>query len=145
MPRIAQEFADITYAELIPGAVFHSTYPLTAELVDTYNRLVAAPASDPSVVPPWVYCTFRPVYQAMGGRMEQGSVHARQQVEHLGDARIGDVLDVQVTVTTAELRKGRQTVVLTTEFSREASVLCRITSTILWGYSAQSDQEGRAS
>jgi hypothetical protein len=137
MPRIAQEFADITYAELKPGSVFCSTYPLTAELVDTYDRLVGAPQGTRTVVPPWAFCTFRPVYQAMGGRMEQGSVHARQQIEHIDDARVGDVLDVQVTVTTAEVRKGRQTVVLTTEFSRAGSLLCRVASTILWGYSSE--------
>ncbi|HZZ46149.1 MAG TPA: hypothetical protein VFE65_04635 [Pseudonocardia sp.] len=137
MPRIAQEFPDITFAQLEPGSVFRSTLTLAAELVGTYDRLVGAPPGERTVVPTWVYCTFRPVYQAMGGRMEQGSIHARQQIEHVADARVGDVLDVQVTVTTAEVLKGRQTVVLSTEFTRDGAVLCRVRSTILWGYTTE--------
>ena len=69
--------------------------------------------------------------------MEQGSVHAKQLVEQLGAARVGDVLDVTVTVTEAGIRKDRPTVVLDTEYARDGTVLCRVRSTILWGYAAR--------
>ncbi|MHA6796935.1 hypothetical protein ACVGVM_25995 [Pseudonocardia bannensis] len=137
MPRIAQEFADIPFASLVPGSVHRTTYPLTPDLVADYDRLVGAPAGRRTVVPPWLYCTFLPIYRAMGGRMEQGSVHARQQVSQHGEARVGDVLDVAVTVTEATLRKGRPTVVLDTVYAREDDVVCCVTSTILWGYASR--------
>lgn len=137
MARIPQEFADISFAKLEPGSVHRASYALTPELVATYDQLVGAPQGGRTVVPPWLYCTFLPIYHAMGGRMEQGSVHARQHVEQLGEARVGDVLDVTVTVSEAALRKNRPTVVLHTEYARNGAVLCRVTSTILWGYAAQ--------
>ncbi|WP_214367706.1 hypothetical protein [Pseudonocardia sp. H11422] len=137
MPRIAQEFADIPFATLVRGSVHRTTYPLTPELVASYDRLVGAAAGERAVVPPWLYCTFLPIYRAMGGRMEQGSVHIRQEVSQHGAARVGDVLDVAVTVTEATLRKGRPTVVLDTGYAREGEVICRVTSTILWGYASR--------
>lgn len=137
MPRIAQEFADIPFAQLEPGSVYRTTYPLTPELVASYDRLVDAPPGERAVVPPWVYCTFLPIYRAMGGRMEQGSVHARQQVEQFGAARVGDVLSVAVTVTEAAMRRGRSTVVLDTEYARDGDVVCRVRSTLLWGYATR--------
>jgi len=137
MPRIRQEFADIPVDRLEPGSVHRTTYPLTRELVAAYDRLVGAPPAGGTTVPPWLYCTFLPIYRAMGGRMEQGSVHAKQLVEQLGAARVGDVLDVTVTVTEAGIRKDRPTVVLDTEYARDGTVLCRMRSTILWGYAAR--------
>jgi hypothetical protein len=137
MPRIAQEFADIPFAQVEQGSVHRTTYPLTPELVASYDRLVGAPPGERAVVPPWLYCTFQPVYRAMGGRMAQGSIHARQQVEQLGEARVGDVLEVTVTVTEAGLRKGRPTVVLETEYARDGMVIARAISTLLWGHAAR--------
>jgi hypothetical protein len=142
MPRIAQEFADIPFARLVPGSVHHTRYALTADLLAAYDQLVGAdPASaapdGARRVPPYLYCTFLPVYSALGGRMEQGSVHARQRVEQRGPAYLGDILDVAVTVATAELRAGRPTVVLDTEYARRGVVVCRATATILWGYAAR--------
>jgi hypothetical protein len=137
MPRIYQEFADIPFARLRSGSVHRTTYPLTPELVAAYDRLVGAPRAEAAAVPPWLYCTFLPIYRALGGRMEQGSVHAKQSVEQLGAARVGDVLDVTVTVAEAAVRKDRPTVVLHTEYARDGVVLCRVRSTILWGYAAR--------
>jgi hypothetical protein len=137
MPRIRQEFADIPFTRLRSGSVHRTTYPLTPELMAAYDRLVGAPPAGGTTVPPWLYCTFLPIYRAMGGRMEQGSVHAKQSVEQLGAARVGDVLDVTVTVTEAGMRKDRPTVVLDTEYARDGTVLCRVRSTILWGYAAR--------
>jgi acyl dehydratase len=142
MPRIAQEFADIPFARLVAGSVHRTHYALTADLVAAYDRLVgpdsALPAPDGTrVVPPYLYCTFLPIYRALGGRMEQGSVHTHQRVEQRGPAYIGDVLDVDVTVAAAEFRAGRPTVVLDTVYARKGVVVCRATATILWGYAAQ--------
>jgi hypothetical protein len=35
------------------------------------------------------------------------------------------------------MRKDRPTVVLDTEYARDGTVLCRVRSTILWGYAAR--------
>lgn len=141
MPRIAQEFADIPFAQLAPGSVHRARYALTPDLLATYARLVGDPAPDEPdgthVVPPYLYCTFLPVYRALGGRMEQGSVHTRQRVEQVGPAYVGDLLEVTVTVAAAELRSGRPTVVLDTEYARDGRAVCRTSSTILWGYAAR--------
>jgi hypothetical protein len=137
MPRIAQEFADIPFGRLERGSVHRASYPLGPELVAAYDRLVGGSPGDRIVVPPWLYCTFLPIYHAIGGRMEQGSIHARQQVEQFAEARVGDVLDVTVTVAEAAMRKGRPTVVLDTEYARDGAMVCRVVSTILWGYTVR--------
>lgn len=135
-PRIRQEFADIAFDELVPGSVHTGRYPITAELVAEYERL-AGPGPGGGTAPSSVFATFDPVYRAMGGRMEQGSVHVRQQVDRSADARVGDVLDVRVTVAEAAYRKGRPTVVLDAEYRRGGEPLARVRSTILWGYSTR--------
>lgn len=138
MVRIAQEFADAPYHALDRGQVFESTYNITPELVETYNRLVGH-ADQPlsRVVPPWVYCSFLPLYRALGGRMEQGSVHTRQKVEHVAPTQVGEVLDVQVRVADKFERDGKRHVVLDIEFYGIAHDLrCRIETVVLWGYSA---------
>ena len=134
--RVPQEFADIPFEDLVPGAVHTGTYPVTADLVAEYERLTG-PGPGGGVAPPSVFSTFDPVYRAMGGRMEQGSVHVRQQVGPITPARVGDVLDVRVTVAEAALRKGRPTVVLDTGYRRDGELLARVRSTILWGFSSR--------
>lgn len=133
MPRIAQEFVDIPFTQLRPGATHRTEYTVTPELVATYDRLLDIPPGARNIVPPWLYCTFLPVYRALGGRMAQGSIHVRQRVEQLGQARVGDVLDVTVTVAEAAMRKGRPNVVLEVEYGRDGAALARVMSTLLWG------------
>lgn len=135
-PRIPQEFDDIAFDALVPRSVHTGRYPITAELVAEYERL-AGPGPVGGVAPSSVFATFDPVYRAMGGRMEQGSVHVRQQVERHGDARVGDVLDVRVTVAEAAYRKDRPTVVLDVAYLRAGELLARVRSTILWGFSSR--------
>lgn len=134
-PRIAQEFTDIAFDALVPGSVHTGRYPITAELVAEYERL-AGPGPGGGLAPSSVFATFDPVYRAMGGRMEQGSVHVRQQVERHGDARVGDVLDVRVTVAAAAWRNDRPTVELDVEYRRDGALLVRVRSTVLWGFSS---------
>lgn len=135
MPRIPQEFADIPFAALREGEVHRTNYRLTSELVAEYRRLAGLPPGPG--VPSVVFCTFLPVYRAMGGRMEQGSVHARNGVAHDGPARVGDELDVAVTVAAARERAdGRRTVVLETAYTRAGQPVCTVSSTILWGFTA---------
>lgn len=134
-PRIPQEFDDIAFEALVPGSVHTGSYPITAGLVAEYERL-AGPGPGGGVAPPSVFATFDPVYRAMGGRMEQGSVHVRQQLVRFADARVGDVLDVAVTVAEAAYRRDRPTVVLEAEYRRGDELLARTRSTILWGFSS---------
>lgn len=137
MPRIAQEFADFPYDELQSDRVWTSTYEITAELVDTYDRQVGADQQPGRrTAPPWVFCTFLPMYRALGGPMEQGSVHVEQDVEHHAGAYVGETLDVEVRVSDKQDRNGRKRVVLETSFrGAEGDLRCRVHTTLLWGYS----------
>ena len=134
-PRIVQEFDDIAFADLAAGTVHRGRYPITAELVAGYERLVG-PGPGGGVAPDSVFCTFDPVYRAMGGRMEQGSVHVGQQLTRHGEARVGDVLDVTVIVAEAARHRDRPRVVLEVEYRRGEDLLARVRSTILWGFSS---------
>lgn len=134
MPRIAQEFADFPYDELELDRVWTSTYEISQQLVDTYNAQVGATGD--GTAPPWVFCAFLPTYRALGGRMEQGSVHTRQTAEHFGTTRIGEVLDVEVRVAERFERGDRRHVVLETRFyGAERDLRCRLETTLLWGFS----------
>ncbi|MBW0105973.1 hypothetical protein [Pseudonocardia sp. KRD291] len=136
-PRIHQEFDDIPFDALVPGSVHTGRYPITAELVAEYDRLAGpGPVRGPGVAPSSVFATFDPVYRTMGGRMEQGSVHVRQQILPFADARVGDDLDVAVTVAEAGYVRDRPTVVLEVEYRRGDELLARTRSTILWGFSS---------
>ena len=136
-PRIPQEFDDIAFDALVPGSVHTGGYAITAELVAAYDRLTGSgPARSPGVAPSSVFATFDPVYRAMGGRMEQGSVHVRQRLLPFADARIGDVLDVAVTVFEAAYVRDRPTVVLEVDYRRDDELVARTRSTILWGFSS---------
>lgn len=138
-PRIAQEFDDVSYEALHEGQTFTSTYEVSGELVRVYNGLVGQPdPPEPSqTAPPWVYCTFLPLYRALAGRMQQGSVHTRQKVDHVTATRIGEVLDVEVRVTAKFERDGKRHVVFESLFYGTGHDLrCRVETALLWGYSA---------
>ncbi|RZT88874.1 hypothetical protein EV383_5827 [Pseudonocardia sediminis] len=136
-PRIPQEFDDIPFAALVPGSVHTGRYPVTTELVAAYDRLTGSgPARADGVAPSSVFSTFDPVYRAMGGRMEQGSVHVGQRILPFADARVGDVLDVTVTVAEAAYVRDRPTVVLEVDYRRGDELVARTRSTILWGFSS---------
>ncbi|MQA06536.1 MAG: hypothetical protein GEV07_28785 [Streptosporangiales bacterium] len=137
MPRIAQEFVDFPYDELQLDQVWTSTYEIAAELVDAYDRQVGAHRqSSRRTAPPWVFCTFLPMYRALGGRMEQGSVHVQQTAEHHAVTYVGEVLDVEVRVSDKRERDGRKRVALETSYrGAERDLRCRVHTTLLWGYS----------
>lgn len=131
MGRLPQEFDDVPFAALEPGRELRTTYPVTAELVAEYDRLVGA---EPSThARPWVFSTFRPMFSALGGRMEQGSIHTRQRVVVHGPVPIGAVLDVVVRVTGATERNGRRHVDLEIEYAHEGAPVATTTGTFLWG------------
>lgn len=134
MGRIVQEFADVPYEELEPGAVYTTTHHLDRALVAEYDRLVGA-AHD-GTVPPWVYCSFFPLYRAMDGRMEQGSVHTRQHAVVHRSAQIGTTLTVEVRVTEKYEKKERRHVSLEIVFADGDGPVCTSTGTFLWGFAA---------
>lgn len=133
-------FEDIPFDELSVGEVRGTRYELGAEMVAALRSLVDGiddqePVED--AVPSAVYCSFLPMFGALGGRMEQGSIHTHQSVTvHEPPARVGDVLDVAVTVAQASVVGDRRRVVVATSFSHEGRPVCSTRSHYLWGYSA---------
>ncbi len=121
----------MAFSALEPGRELRTTYHVSAELVADYDRLVGAEPS--ATVRPWVFSTFRPMFSALGGRMEQGSIHTRQRVVVHGPVPVGAVLDVVVRVTGATDRNGRRHVDLEIEYVHDGVPVCTTTGTFLWG------------
>jgi acyl dehydratase len=136
MGRIAQDFSDIAFEDFERGDVFHTTHHLDPAAVAEYDRLVGAPDAR-ATVPPWVYCTALPMFRAMDGRMEQGSIHARQTMTVHGPATVGATLDVEVRVAEKYERAGRRHVVLEMVFSDAGRPVCTSTGSFLWGYATR--------
>lgn len=132
MGRLPQEYDDVPFAALEPGRELRTTYHVSVELVAEYDRLVGADRPS-TTVPPWVFSTFRPMFQALGGRMEQGSLHTRQRLVVHGPAPVGAVLDVVVLVTGATERNGRRYVDLEIAYAHEGAPVATTTATFLWG------------
>ncbi len=132
MGRLPQEFDDVPFDALEPGRELRTTYHVSAELVAEYDRLIGADRPS-TTVRPWVFSTFRPMFSALGGRMEQGSIHTRQRVVVHGPVPVGAVLDVVVRVSGATERKGRRYVDLEIEYAHEGAPVATTTGTFLWG------------
>lgn len=145
--RASAVFRDIPFAELRLGERRRTRYELGLDMVSAFYSITRRgerdeplKAGDP--VPPAVYSTFLPLFHALGGRMEQGTIHTHQSVElAAASAYVGDVLDVEVTVVRAEVSGGRRRVEIATEFRREGRLVCRTRSRYLWGYSAPREGE----
>jgi hypothetical protein len=127
-------FEDVAFDDLVEGTVYRTTYRVDPGVVGAYQRLVGEEPATTGEAPPWVFCTFLPMFQAMGGRMEQGSVHLLQRMEHFGAVDTGDELDVALRVVQKDVRGDRRQVVLETVFHRGGELKCRSTATFLWGY-----------
>lgn len=132
MGRLPQEFDDVPFAALEPGRELRTTYHVSAELVAGYDRLVGADRPS-ETVRPWMFSTFRPMFSALGGRMEQGSIHTRQRVVVHAPVPVGAVLDVVVRVAGATERKGRRHVDLEIIYSHHGAPVATTTGTFLWG------------
>ncbi|SFI70185.1 MULTISPECIES: hypothetical protein [Amycolatopsis] len=145
--RPPARFEDIAFAELRVGKPYRTSYELGLDLVAAF-RAAAAPGRNQiphvgELVPPAVYSTFRPMFEALGGRMEQGTIHTHQSVTvATPPARAGDVLDVEVTVVRAEETADRRRLVeVATEYRHEGRRVCSTRSRYLWGFSAAREDE----
>jgi len=137
----AESFEDIPFDELTTGTVRRTRYRLVPTTVAAFLAAVGDGSDDVhepgAPVPPSVYCSFLPMFRALGGRMEQGTVHTHQSVTLHGErARVGDVLDVDVTVASAETDGRRRRVEIVTAFSCHGRAVCTTHSRYLWGYVA---------
>lgn len=134
---------EISYDKVAEGDVFRARYALTPELVGAYDELIGTDARDGRLapapahgdpVPHWVFSAMAPLYDALGGRYDQGTVHLKHRMESFGTAHVGDVLDVEVRVARKYERKGRDHAVMDMDFLRDGDLVCRVTSTFLWGF-----------
>jgi enoyl-ACP reductase-like protein len=122
VPRIAQQFPDIPFDELPPGLSATAELYLSEEIVGEYLRLVGAPVREP--VAPSVYCTFLPMFHALGGRMEQGTVHLTQRIRVLRPVFVGTLLSADVRVIEARRVGRRRRVVVEIVFRDGDTVAC---------------------
>lgn len=142
------EWREIPFDELAVGHVWHTTYELDAPTVRGFYALVGhEPGADATPggatagaitapVSPMVFSTFTPMFRAMGGRMEHGTVQTHQVVDlHGAPAFVGDVLDVDVRLLSAEQDGDRRRVEIEVEFGRVGQPVCTTRSRYLWGYS----------
>ncbi|MQA88562.1 MAG: hypothetical protein GEV03_29115 [Streptosporangiales bacterium] len=130
-----EQLEEIPYDRIGEGEVYRTTYRVIREVADAYGELVGDGPGE--AAPPWVFCSFVPLYDALGGRFDQGTIHLRQRMELFGRVDVGDELDVEVRVAEKYVRKGRNYAVLDVGFLRDGALKCRSTSTFLWGYAAQ--------
>lgn len=132
-------FDDLPFGELCVGEVYSTRYELSAGMVQRYLSLLEEAGhhvGPTAVVPAAIYCTFLPMFRAMGGRMEQGSIHTHQSVTvHGPPARVGDVLDVDIAVTRTSVDGDRRRVEVAASFSHDGRFVCTTRSKYLWGYS----------
>lgn len=133
--RIRPDFRDLPFDELLPGVTARTDVVLTEEVVGEYVRLGGGVASD--VVPPSVYCTFLPMFSAMGGRMEQGTVHVGHRIDAVRAVRVGTTLTAEVAVTEAVEERDRRRVVVETRFLDGDAVVCTSTGTYFWGHASR--------
>jgi hypothetical protein len=139
----SEAFEDIAFDDLTLGIVRRTGYELAPTMVATFRSAVDAGLGEVpeagTPVPPSVYCSFLPMFRALGGRMEQGTVHTHQRVTmHAEPARVGDVLDVEVMVACTETDGRRRRVEVVTVFSNRGRAFCTTHSRYLWGYTAPS-------
>lgn len=144
-PAVTQTtWRDIPFDNLTPGQVWHTQYELEADTVQGFYSLVGhRPTSSTSAgndadapVSPMVFSTFTPMFRAMGGRMEQGTIQTHQSIEvHHVPAYVGDVLDVETRLTQAEVDGHRHRVEVEIVFTLAGAPVCTTRSRYLWGYS----------
>lgn len=132
---------DIPFDELEPGVARYSFYALDPATV-AHIEGVLDPSHRPppgigAGVPPLVYTSFLPMFRALGGRMAQGTIHTHQSITvHSPAARVGDVLDAEVTVVSAEADGDRRRVDVQTVLTHQGRAVCTTRSRYLWGFSA---------
>lgn len=137
---VMEQRTEVPYDRIDVGDVYRTTYRITPEIAAAYRRLVGEVVTEGTTspfAPPWVFCSFVPLYDALGGRFDQGTIHLRQRMEMFGRVQVGEELDVEVRVTDKYVRKGRNYAALEVSFLRDGEVTCRTGSTFLWGYAAQ--------
>ncbi|MFD7008968.1 MULTISPECIES: hypothetical protein [Rhodococcus] len=132
---------DVPLDQLRPGTTLYSRFELRSDIVAAVRELVdGVPVPIPVAgepVSPAVYSSFLPFYRALGGRIEQGTVHTHQSISVNSEpAKVGDVLDADVTVVSAELNGDKRPVVVDIVFRSGSRWVCTTRSRYLWGYSA---------
>lgn len=125
---------EFKYEDVNVGDVFKTQLSLSKELVSAYRKVLDWPDGGEKKAPPAVFANFKPWDSAFGGRPAQGTVHLRQRMEHYGEVRVGDGVDVTVRIQDKYSKKGRDYLVFETEFANAGELCCRALTTLLWAY-----------
>jgi hypothetical protein len=119
------------YNDVSVGDSFFSKFDITEEKVKGYVEAVRGNYL-PGDVPNYFFSFYTPIYEALGGRIAQGTIHLRQKMEHYSKAQIGDQLDVKVTIKDKYRKNNRDYLVWEVDFLKDDSLVCRHETTHIW-------------
>ncbi|PWA09019.1 hypothetical protein DCC39_13710 [Pueribacillus theae] len=125
------------YDDHAVGDILHSKLAITKELYEAYADTLGLPFNPNEKVPPSIFQVYRPAYEALGGRIAQGTIHLKQKVEHFGDAFLGDEFNVEVKIVDKYNRKNRDYLIYEASFLKDGELVSRVTTTHLWAFSGR--------
>lgn len=132
----AQRLPDVPFEIFADTTVFETEFTLSeADLREYEDLLGLPPGHHDAGAPAWALCTFEPLYSALGGRVAQGTIHARRSVSINALVPINVPLAVRVDADVAESDERRR-VILRTRFVHGATSVAETIDTFLWGATA---------
>lgn len=119
------------YEDVSVGDRFLHKFLISAELVQGYMEAVGGEYQE-GEVPNYFFSIYTPIYEAIGGRIAEGTIHIKEKVAHFSHANVGDELDVIVTIKDKYKKNGRDYLVWETDFCKENKLVCRHETTHIW-------------
>lgn len=114
---------------------------LTEEVVLAFAAATGYETSS-GEVPPGILSIYRPLWEALGGRAAEGTVHLRQSVAFHTPLTVGDKLDFHVSVQDIYQKKERDYVVFQVLVKKAERLMCEQLITYIWGLVQTSDRKG---
>ncbi|MEH7122321.1 hypothetical protein V7127_03630, partial [Bacillus sp. JJ1773] len=114
----------IDYYALSIGDKFKSKFVITEQLVRDYVEALQD-TYQPGKVPKYLFAIFAPIYDAFGGRLSPGTIQIKQKMEYYMDAKIGDEIDVIVTIKDKYKKNERNYFIYEVDFLKGNALICK--------------------
>jgi hypothetical protein len=131
---LKEKYHIIDYDNLIEGNIYHSTMNITESFAKLYCESIDF-EYQPENLPLSIFAIYKPVFDALGGRVAQGTVHLKQKIHHSGIPCVGDSYKVEVKIIEKSIKKGKNYLVWEVLFLRDDILLCKQETANLWAYS----------
>ncbi|WP_408011254.1 hypothetical protein ACJROX_13620 [Pseudalkalibacillus sp. A8] len=115
------------------GDEFITTYTISEEVARPYVELVGGTYVENQPVLPSVFLIYTPLFEAIGGRFVNGTVHLKQEASYYNKPKVGDQFTVKVTVKNKYVKKDKNYLIYETTYSLKDKLYCRLLSTQLVG------------